>query len=367
MRNLIQKYRQYMVPAILLAIMVLAIGYHRFPISYWNHYFIPEAPAQVTVVSLGSTNKPIRLLRTGSTAKSSNIPVNTEYSGSLSEIYVTEGQAVKAGQPLFKLEASAGEGPSVNTPASGVSAQMQNQYENALKDFNRYQALYEQGAVSRRQLENANARLKEAEASLDNGSRKMSATLQGTATIVAPIDGIVTGLAVGSGKTVQAGQQLLALGGGQDIEVVVQLSQADLYLAHLGSAVVIDLPGQTMMGQIASIDLVVEADQISSFLAHIKLMDKPAAVLTPGMSIGVHIDTGQMAPVFVLPTASIFHDEQGRSFIYAAVHDKAVRQEIAVGEALGEFTEITSPMAQDIMVITSNIDELKNGSAIVIR
>lgn len=366
MKNLIQKYRQYIVPTMLLVIMVLAIGYHLLPDSYWNQYFIPEAPAQVTVVSLGSANKPIRLLRTGSTAKSSNIPVNTEYSGSLSEIYVTEGQAVKAGQPLVKLEASAGEGPSVNTPASGVSAQIQNQYENALKDFNRYQALYEQGAVSRRQLEIANARLKEAEANLGNG-RKMSATLQGTATIVAPIDGIVTGLAVGSGTTVQAGQQLLALGGGQDIEVVVRLAQADLYLVHLGTEVVIDLPGQTMTGQTASIDPVVEADQISFFLAHIKLMDKPAAVLTPGMSIGVHIDTGQMASVAVLPTASIFHDEQERSFIYAAVHDKAVRQEITVGEALGEFTEITSPMAQDIMVITSNVDELKNGSTIVIR
>lgn len=351
----------------LLVIMVLAIGYHLLPNSYWAQYFITEAPVQVTAVSLGSIDKPIRLPRTGSTGKSSNIPVNTEYSGSLSEIYVTEGQAVKAGQPLFKLESFSGEGLTVNTPASGVSAQIQNQYENALKDFNRYQALYEQGAVSRRQLETASARLKEVEATLGNGSRNRSAVLQGTATIVAPIDGIVTGLSAASGQPVQAGQQLLALGGGQDIEIVVQLAQAELYLVHLGTSVVIDLPGQTMMGQIASIDPVVQADQISSFLAHIKLMDKPTAVLTSGVSIGVQIDTGQITSVIVLPTASIFYDEQGRSFIYAAVNDKAVRQEITVGENFGEFTEITSPMAQDIMVITSNVAELKNGSTIAIR
>lgn len=372
MKNLIQKYRQYIVPAILFSSMVLAIGYLLLSDSYWNRYFAPEAPVQVSAVSLGTIDKPVRVLRTGITGKSSNIPINVEYSGSLSEIYVTEGQAVKAGQPLFKLEASYGEGSNINSSASGVAPQLQNQYENALKEFNRYQALYDQGAVSRRQLEAVSARLKEVEANIANGSRNMPAgnghalALQGTATVTAPIDGIVTGLSVASGQPVQAGQQLLALGGGQEIEVVVQLAQADLNLVQLGTEVIVDLPGQTMTGQISSVYPVVEADPIS-FLAHIKLMDKPVALLTPGRSIGVHIDSGQMTSVAALPNTSIFHDEQGRSFIYAAVNGKAVRQEINVGETLGEFTEITSPLEQGILVVSSNIDELKNGSTIAIR
>ena len=372
MKKLIQKYRKYIVPAILFSIMILAIGYLLLPDSYWNGYLAPEAPVQVSAVSLGTIDKPVRVLRTGITGKSSNIPINAEYSGSLSQIYVTEGQAVKAGQALFKLEASYGEGPNTNSSASGVSPQLQNQYDNALKEFNRYQALYDQGAVSRRQLETASARLKEVEANIANGSRNMPAgnghalVLQGAVTVTAPIDGIVTGLAAASGQSVQAGQQLLALGGGQEIEVVVQLAQADLNLVQLGTEVIVDLPGQTMMGQISSIYPVVDANPIS-FMAHIKLMDKPVAVLTLGSAIGVYIDSGQMISVAALPNTSIFHDEQGKSFIYAAVNGKAVRQEINVGETLGEFTEITSPMGQGVLVVSSNIDELKNGSAIEIR
>ncbi|QJW45701.1 efflux RND transporter periplasmic adaptor subunit [bacterium BFN5] len=371
MKNLIQKYRKY-IPAIIFSIMVLAIGYLLLPDSDWSRYFAPAAPVQVSVVSLGIIDKPAKVFRTGIIGKSSNIPINAEYSGGLIEIYVTEGQAVKAGQPLFKLEAAYGERANTNSSASAVSPQLQNRYDNALKEFNRYQALYDQGAVSRRQLEAASARLKEVEANLANGSGNMPAgnghalVLQGAATVTAPIDGIVTGLAAASGQSVQAGQQLLALGGGQEFEVVVQLAQDDLNLVQLGTEVIVDLPGQAMTGQISSIYPVVEADPIS-FLAHIKIMDKPVALLNFGSAIGVHIDSGEMISVAALPNTAISHDEQGKSFIYAAVNGKAVRQEINVGETLGEFTEITSPMGQGIQVVSSNIDELKNGSAIAIR
>jgi multidrug efflux pump subunit AcrA (membrane-fusion protein) len=46
---------------------------------------------------------------------------------------VAEGQAVKAGEPLFKMETP--------PPASRYS------YENAVKDYERLQKLYEKGAV----------------------------------------------------------------------------------------------------------------------------------------------------------------------------------------------------------------------------
>jgi len=379
--KMIQKYRTpiALTALLLLVALTLAASYNLFPVTLWTQQIIHRTPVKVTAVSVNTINKPLRMARTGSSGHSASVPINTEFSGRLSELYVIEGQSVKTGQPLFKLEATSvspgGDEPSHLVAANqkaGVSQQRQNNYDNALEEVNRYQKLYEQGAIPRRQLENAQARLQQAQANLANGqnalpSGKSTATaVNGSATIKAPIDGIVTGLSITPGQTVQNGQQLMALGSGQEVEIVVHLEQNDLYLVHLGTPATIEVSNQTIIGQVSSIYPEVEANQISSFLAHIKLTNNPDGLLKPGMSANVRIDTGKSATVIAVPTVSVFHDEQGRYFIYAVANGKAVRQPISIGETIGDFTEITSNVPQEMMVITSNIDTIKNGDAVAV-
>lgn len=383
MGKMTQQYRPaaIIITVFLLSVaLVLAARSDLFPFTLWFQH-IPRTPVNVTAVPIGTINKPIRIDRPGFIENSTSIPLHTEFSGRVSEIYVTEGQAVKAGQPLLKLQGSSGpsgdSGPSTATgenQKAGVSQQVQDNYDNALKDVKRYQKLYEQGAIPRRQLEDAMVRLQQAQASLNNGQNAMSSTntnaitttLHGSATITAPIDGIVTGLSIAPGKTVQAGQQLMALGSGQEIEIVVHLDQNDLYLVDLGTTATAEVSNQTIMGQVSSIYPEVKDDKISSFLAHIKLTNNQDDLLKPGMPVNVRIDTGQSVTVPAVPTASIFQDEQGRNFIYVVANGTAVRQQISIGETIGDFTEITSNVPQEIMVITSNVNEIKNGDAIVV-
>jgi len=157
--------------------LLLAVSNNLIPFTLWTQHVIPQAPVNLTVVQLATINKPIQILRTGSIESSTSIPINAEFSGQLSEIYVREGQAVKAGEPLLKLQASS---ESIVNQTIGTSQQSQDNYDNALKEFNRYQKLFEVGAIPRRQLDIATAHLKEAKEILSNAQN----TLQSSSTII---------------------------------------------------------------------------------------------------------------------------------------------------------------------------------------
>ncbi len=370
MKKLIQQYPlAVLLTALSFAVALLLAASHNnlFPFSLWNEHRVPREPTQLTAVPLGSINKPVQIIRTGSVEHATSTPITADFSGLLSELYVAEGQAVKAGQPLLKIQASSAS--VVEQTTEGPSEQTQSNYDNALKEYNRLQKLFELGAIPRRQVETAAARLQEAKENLSGTQNAMppsSAIINGSATINAPIDGIVTGLSSSSGKAVQAGQQLLSLGSGQEVEVVIPLNQNDLYLVHLGTPASIEVSDQRVGGQISSIYPRIEAEEVSAYLAHMKLAANPNGLLTFGMSVAIHIDTGKTAPVPAVPKASIFQDDQGRNLIYLAVNEKALLQEISIGETIGDFTEITSDLPQQSMIITSNMDDIKNGDSITV-
>lgn len=358
------KYRIIVVLSALacLVAILLAAGYKRFPFTLTRD--VSHRPVYLAVEPLGTVNKPLCITRTGSTENSASVPVNAGFSGLLSEIYVKNGQVVKAGQPLMVIQVS-------SEPAASQAAestpQTQADYDNALKEYNRYQKLFEIGAISRRQLDIAAARLQEAkERPAKTRSSSSGAPVNGPVTISAPTDGIVTGLTTAPGKAVQAGQQLLSLGSGQEVEVVVGLSQNDLYLVHLGTPAAIEAAQQTITGQVSRIYPQVEASQTPSFLAHIKLIDNPAGFLKPGMSVNVRIDTGRLAVVPAVPTVSIFQDGLGRNFVYLAINGKALIHQINIGETIGDFTEITSDLPEQSLVVTSNLESLKDGDDITV-
>lgn len=369
-----------LITCLLIALLVIAAGYKLLPVTTWSQHSGSQTPIDVTAVQIGTINKPIRITRTGSIEKAVSIPVYTEFSGRIDEIYVTEGQSVKAGQPLFKLEVSSPAAnnsetsPVVSDQNTGSSPEIQNNYDNALKEYNRYKKLFDIGAIPRRQMEEIAARLQEAQKSLNNSSQSVSPSenaatvpVSGSVTTNAPTDGIVTGLAAASGAAVQAGQQLMALGSGQELEMVVHLAQNELYLVHLGSPATIQAASQAITGQISSIYPEIQANQISSFLAHIKLTNTPAGLLQHGMPANVQIDSGKSVVVPAVSKGSVFQDEEGRSFIYEVVKGRAVCQQVSIGETIGDFIEITSNLPPEAMVITDKVDEIKNGDAIAVQ
>jgi RND family efflux transporter MFP subunit len=280
--------------------------------------------------------------------------------------------AVKAGQPLLTLEAVTA--PPVVKPALPPAGQPASRasHENAQQEFERYQKLYELGAISRKQLEAAAARLKAAQESQDSAPASSGSTQsvvdvpRGPVEVRAPADGIVTGLMTAQGKSVPSGQQLMSLGSGQELEAVISLEQSDLYVCRLGTAVMLQLGEQTVAGQISGIYPEVAEDQSVTYRAHVKLAGQPAGP-TSGTPVQMVLETGQTVPVLAVPSAALQQDAAGSYFVYTVTDNTVGTQPVAAGETVGDFTEISAGLVPDTLVLSGAVDGLRPGAAVVLQ
>jgi len=175
----------------------------------------------------------------------------------------------------------------------------------------------------------------------------------------------VIGLSTAIEKTVQTGQQLMVLDSGE-VQVVIYIEQKDLYLVQLGTPATIEVSGQTMLGQVVSIYPELGINNIPSFRTHIKVTNDTGGLLKTGMSVPVRINTGKSATVLAIPATAVSQDNQGVKYIYLADNGKAIRQQISIGEPIGDFIEITATLPEQAMVITSSVNDIKDGDAIVV-
>lgn len=273
---------------ILIAVWLAIAGYNQ--LASRPQPAVAPPPADGQAAAAVAPAKPAGIVRAGVVRQAEAVPVDSDYSGKIVEVYVKEGETVKAGQPLLRLEASAAGGGTDRKPVAVPPGQ--DSYENARTEYLKYQRLYEQGAIPRRQLENAAARLQAVEQNLKSG-RAAAIPYSGPVTVKAPVDGIVAGLTATAGSSVQAGQQLAALGSGQAVEVVAPLGQKDLYQIPLGAPVVAETADTKIAGRVASIFPDVRDNKVVSFQARIILLDPPAGLLQPGLAATVRFETDQ--------------------------------------------------------------------------
>jgi RND family efflux transporter MFP subunit len=381
MKNMKKKFLQYptaltLVAIVILVTLVLATRYGLLPFTRWAKHIVPGTPVSVTAEPISIINKPVPIVRTGSIENSTVLPITTDFSGRISEVYITEGQVVKAGQPLLKLLGASG--PSTNNGTAvnqigGANQQVQESYDNALKEYNRLQKLYDQGAIPRRQVDEAATRLQAAQESLANSqgtaaqptrNTTTATSSDGFTTISAPVGGTVTKLSTGIDQIVQAGQQLMILGSGE-VQVVVPIEQSDLYLVYSGIPATIEVAGQTLTGKVASIYPEIGSDNLPTFRTHIKVTNNTDGLLKIGMAVTVRINTGKSASVLVIPRVAV-QEEQGLQYIYLVENGKAVRQQVSIGETIEDFIEITSDLPEQAIVVTSNTDNIRNGDALTV-
>jgi membrane fusion protein (multidrug efflux system) len=349
--------------AILLAATALAVLLASG--SLGPSFLVPllHGPTKVSVAVVSLMDKETPLALAGAVEDSKATLVTAQLPGRISEVYVSEGQVVKPGQPLAKIDAAArpvpADGPA---PAGGVQAA----YDSALKDYERYKKLYEAGAVARRQFEAAAARLQLAREAQSGPGAASSGGVQpsGPVELAAPRGGTVTGLAAAVGKTVQTGQQLMVLQNPGEVRVVSHLARKDLYLVRPGTlarVTVADMPGKVFTGWVD--DIYPEVGQ-PTFRVHIQV--DHGGLLKPGMAADVRLSTGQGAIVHGVPSTAIVR-EQGLSYLYLVVDGRAVRQQVTTGATSGDYTEITSDLAIGTFVVNGGAAGLKDGDLIELQ
>lgn len=122
-----------------------------------------------------------------------NVEIRPKVNGFIQKIYVDEGQLVKKGQLLFKLETD-----TQNQDASGLKAAVQ----AAEVEVDRLKPLVDRKIISNVQLETAKARLAQAKSAYNSVNASI-----GFGTIKSPVDGVIGSIPFKAGSLVSSASE----------------------------------------------------------------------------------------------------------------------------------------------------------------
>lgn len=261
------------------------------------------------------------LLTTGNLESEAQADITPEATGTVTRILVEEGDAVRAGQLLAVID---------NPTLDATRTRTELEHGSAQRALTEAQRLHAQGAISDRELREAEKLAQTADATLSEAQR--SADFRN---IRSPIDGTVSARNVRLGEVASPGMPAFQVVDLDRLRVVVALPEKDLPRVREGQPVVLSgayETGETASGHIQRISPVV--DVVSGTVRVVVAVDPEQAVLRPGQFAKVRVEVDRHDDVLTIPQQGLVYVD-GEPVAWKLV-DKPLDEE---GDGAGEDGE----------------------------
>jgi len=282
--------------------------------------------------------------------------ISPEVSGQIISIKVAEGQRVKRGQMLAKLNTSL-----IEKNITEVKTQL----ELAKIIYEKQSDLWNKGVGSERQyLENKNNY---------EGLQNKLATLQeqyNMSIIRSPINGNVEDIILKKGELASPGMQLMQIIDLDKLHVSAKLSEA--YLPVISEGDIVDItfptyPDIVLKEKVTRVGNVINK-QNRTFKVEVEINNKDGR-LKPNLLANIKINDYNTDEALVVPSLVIREDVVG-SYLYVAESNSdtwtAVKKYIQTGRSYLDNTEVLSGLNEDDLVITDGYSNVSDGAAIEI-
>jgi membrane fusion protein (multidrug efflux system) len=297
---------------------------------------------QLPVETITLTAQPLAggVAAVGSLRADEQVVVRPEVSGRIQQIHFTEGGTVRAGQPLFSLDASL-----ARAALNEASANL----ENSRRAASRAGQLVGEQMIARADYDRARASL-----SVDQARVASARAALSKMTLTAPFSGQVGLREVSVGEVVNAGQALVTLVRLDPIEVDFSVPENQLSKLQRGQGIRVEVdayPGDVFSGEVVAIDPVVDPNSRSTRLR--ARISNPDGRLRPGQFARLQLDVGGGdATAILVPEQALMQDGQTR-FVYTVVGGKAKRTEIRTGARTPGYVQVTQGLKAGDVVITA--------------
>ena len=233
-------------------------------LASWGVYakFIKKPPApEVITAEVERTNLEDTVLASGTIKSERDVNVGAQVSGQIKRLHVALGDQVRQGQLLAEIDSTTQNNTLRNAEAQVALLQAQLQAKEALYrqaeiTFKRQQGLFKLDAASKAELDGAEATLATTRADINalqaqirqaNISVDTARVNLGYTRILAPIDGVVTGVIAEEGRTVNAVQSaptIIKLSRLDRVLIKAQISEADVVRVQPGLPVYFTILGE---------------------------------------------------------------------------------------------------------------------------
>ncbi|MCB9527866.1 MAG: efflux RND transporter periplasmic adaptor subunit [Myxococcales bacterium] len=294
-------------------------------------------------------------------------------SGTLTEVAVKVGSDVKKGTLLARLDAADYELQVQEAVATYTQGQAQ--LRNAESTYDRTRDLYASRNASRQDLDQAQAARDSARATLYSiGKRLQLARSQVKYTrLVAPVDGVISGVLAEVNENVASGQPVVVLSSGDSPEVRFAVPEVFVARIKVGDTVGVTfdaLRGERFEATVTEAG--VSGTNTGSTFPITARVESPDDEIRPGMAAEVTVDfsTGEdgEAPPLRVPPFAVAEDAEAR-FVYllepgAAGEGVVRRRVVEVGDLTADGLAITRGLAPGDRLVTAGVTRLVDGQTV---
>jgi RND family efflux transporter MFP subunit len=275
------------------------------------------------------------------------VSVSAQLTAPVKAVLVTEGQAVKAGQPLVVLD----EGET-----RGLLAEAEAQAKGATLIEHRQLTLFREGWVTGAARDNAVATADAARAAITAAKAALVQT-----TVRAGIDGVVLKQDVYPGDLATPAKELIELGDPARARVTATVDERDIPRVALGQAVVMStdaLPGRIIKGHVSELTPGGDPSQ-RAFRVRMALDGARTRLLPFGLTLEINIVTRSDPAALLVPAGAV-----SGGHVWLVVDGKASHRAVSTGITGAGKVEIRSGLSAGDTVIVGPPAGLSEGARV---
>ncbi len=380
----------------------------------------PVSVGKVTTAALET-----KVLTSGIVTVEDKQRIYANVNGILREFAVKEGDAVKKGQVIGKIDTSdvesrimeidaqielaranlskaqAGSEPEELAQERERVAQAERDYDNAKREYERIRQLHESGATTQQELDKAKAQVDSALSALNVARQQYALKQKGPrreeiasleaqinsrlaekallekervqSVLVAPANGTVIERAAENGQYVNKGTEILTLANLNHLLIEADINESDVSKIRLGQTAVIEgsaLGKQKLSAKVIRISPIAVTTPNSSGQGEktrVKVTLEPSgdlSALKPGFHVDIDISVEKIDNALQVPIEAVQQEADGSTFVWVAENGVAKKRKVTVGVENELFAEIKSGLKGDEQVILGPFDSLQENAPV---
>ena len=324
-------------------------------------------PVKIAEIKPGELRVVVNATTTSTIRSETEVTLSAQRTGRVVALPVREGDIVKAGSLICRLDLT-----EESVQSESVLAQSRVTYDDADKNLKRIEGLFEKGMVAQQDLDTARKAYEVAKSQYE-AAKADSGVKRDYSIILAPFSGVIAKKYTEVGELLLPGKQIVQIVNPDRIYVLATIDEVDVGRLKLGQPVTITVdayPGEKFRGVVGRISPIVSGGKLETRTADVWIyFNQKDARMKPGMSADIEILITTLENVISVPSQCVVERDsrkqvfiaEGKSLKPGAAAIARLRP-VEVGETNWSFTEITKGLVVGEFVITTpEAEGLKNG------
>ncbi len=282
----------------------------------------------------------------GTIEASESLPLSFSLPGTVSQVLVSEGQAVHRGQLLAVMDP---------TSYKNTNDMMQAALQRAEDAHRRIAPMHDNGTIPEIKFTEVQTALAQAQASAAIAKKNLD-----DCRLVATCDGFVGRRSIDPGMTAVPGLSTITIVRLGRVHARVPVPENDIAGITRGrrAQVTIGALGRTVEGMVEDVGVV--ADPLAHTYAITIAIDNPRHELRPGMVCSATVETAARHRGITVPARAVIVDDAGESVVYVvdAGADRARRVVVRTGRLVNDRVEIVEGLTGGELVVVAGQHKL---------